>query len=149
MNLFTIYFWYVVRFTDKPVPITWPHRGDITFENVTLRYEHQNENVISNLNLVIPAGQRLGFISFMIYSEHKSMNKFQKQKFFFQEFAVEVEVVNQQLQCHYFVSLTSFLVIFLLMMLILQQFIQMRYEHDYLLYHNVKKFCSMERFERI
>lgn len=45
---------------DTPVPISWPHRGDITFENVSLRYENQTENIITNLNLVIPAGQRLG-----------------------------------------------------------------------------------------
>lgn len=45
---------------DKPVPISWPHRGDITFENVSLRYENQKENIITNLNLIVPAGQRLG-----------------------------------------------------------------------------------------
>ncbi|XP_055301236.1 ATP-binding cassette sub-family C member Sur isoform X3 [Sitodiplosis mosellana] len=44
----------------KAVPISWPHRGDITFENVSLRYENQPENIVTNLNLVIPAGQRLG-----------------------------------------------------------------------------------------
>lgn len=42
------------------MPISWPHRGDITFENVSLRYENQKENIVTNLNLVIPAGQRLG-----------------------------------------------------------------------------------------
>lgn len=46
--------------TDKSVPISWPQTGDITFENVSLRYDGQNENIIANLNLVIPAGQRLG-----------------------------------------------------------------------------------------
>lgn len=47
---------------DIPVPISWPHRGDIRFENVTLRYECQRQNVIENLNLVIPAGQRIGIV---------------------------------------------------------------------------------------
>ncbi|XP_062706758.1 ATP-binding cassette sub-family C member Sur isoform X3 [Aedes albopictus] len=42
----------------KPVPISWPQKGDIVFENVSLRYESQKENVITNLNLTIPAGQR-------------------------------------------------------------------------------------------
>lgn len=42
------------------MPISWPHKGDICFENVTLRYENQKDNIITNLNLVIPAGQRLG-----------------------------------------------------------------------------------------
>lgn len=50
----------MVKLLDEMVPISWPHKGDICFENVTLRYEHQNENVITNLNLSIPAGQRIG-----------------------------------------------------------------------------------------
>ncbi|XP_021701403.1 ATP-binding cassette sub-family C member Sur [Aedes aegypti] len=44
----------------KPVPISWPQKGDIVFENVSLRYESQKDNVITNLNLTIPAGQRIG-----------------------------------------------------------------------------------------
>ncbi|XP_058122435.1 ATP-binding cassette sub-family C member Sur [Anopheles ziemanni] len=44
----------------KSVPISWPLKGDIVFENVSLRYENQKENIIANLNLTIPAGQRLG-----------------------------------------------------------------------------------------
>ncbi|KAM7354688.1 sulfonylurea receptor [Cochliomyia hominivorax] len=44
----------------KPVAISWPQRGDISFENVSLRYEGQTEDVIKNLNLTIPAGQRIG-----------------------------------------------------------------------------------------
>ncbi|XP_053672383.1 ATP-binding cassette sub-family C member Sur [Anopheles nili] len=44
----------------KSVPISWPLRGDIAYEAVSLRYENQKENIITNLNLTIPAGQRLG-----------------------------------------------------------------------------------------
>uniref|UniRef100_A0A6P4ELG9 ATP-binding cassette sub-family C member Sur-like n=1 Tax=Drosophila rhopaloa TaxID=1041015 RepID=A0A6P4ELG9_DRORH len=44
----------------QSVPISWPQRGDINFDNVSLRYEGQNQNVISNLSLKIPAGQRIG-----------------------------------------------------------------------------------------
>ncbi|SPP85605.1 ATP-binding cassette sub-family C member Sur [Drosophila guanche] len=44
----------------QSVPISWPQRGDISFENVSLRYEGQTQNVISGLTLKIPAGQRLG-----------------------------------------------------------------------------------------
>lgn len=47
---------------DIPVPISWPHRGDIRFDNVTLRYENQRQKIIENLNLVIPAGQRIGIV---------------------------------------------------------------------------------------
>ncbi|XP_033172790.1 ATP-binding cassette sub-family C member Sur [Drosophila mauritiana] len=44
----------------QSVPISWPQRGDINFDNVSLRYEGQKQNVISNLTLQIPAGQRIG-----------------------------------------------------------------------------------------
>ncbi|KAH8374388.1 hypothetical protein KR200_009826 [Drosophila serrata] len=44
----------------QSVPISWPQRGDISFENVSLRYEGQKQNVISDLTLKIPAGQRIG-----------------------------------------------------------------------------------------
>ncbi|XP_051858147.1 ATP-binding cassette sub-family C member Sur isoform X1 [Drosophila albomicans] len=46
--------------TYQSVPISWPQRGDISFANVSLRYEGQRHNVISHLNLKIPAGQRIG-----------------------------------------------------------------------------------------
>ncbi|XP_062546541.1 ATP-binding cassette sub-family C member Sur [Armigeres subalbatus] len=48
------------KLKHKPVSISWPQKGDIVFENVSLRYESQKENVITNLNLTIPAGQRIG-----------------------------------------------------------------------------------------
>ncbi|XP_046866471.1 ATP-binding cassette sub-family C member Sur [Drosophila willistoni] len=44
----------------RSVPISWPQRGDISFENVSLCYEGQRQMVISNLTLNIPAGQRIG-----------------------------------------------------------------------------------------
>ncbi|EDV58465.2 ATP-binding cassette sub-family C member Sur [Drosophila erecta] len=44
----------------QSVAISWPQRGDINFDNVSLRYEGQTQNVISNLTLKIPAGQRIG-----------------------------------------------------------------------------------------
>ncbi|XP_050078932.1 ATP-binding cassette sub-family C member Sur [Anopheles maculipalpis] len=50
----------VAPFSYKSVPISWPLRGDIVYESVSLRYENQKENIITNLNLTIPAGQRLG-----------------------------------------------------------------------------------------
>uniref|UniRef100_A0A182JDM1 Uncharacterized protein n=1 Tax=Anopheles atroparvus TaxID=41427 RepID=A0A182JDM1_ANOAO len=50
----------VQPFSYKSVPISWPLKGDIVFENVSLRYENQKENIIANLSLTIPAGQRLG-----------------------------------------------------------------------------------------
>ncbi|XP_055589734.1 ATP-binding cassette sub-family C member Sur isoform X5 [Uranotaenia lowii] len=48
------------RIKYRPVPISWPQRGDILFEDISLRYEGQKENVITNLHLAIPAGQRIG-----------------------------------------------------------------------------------------
>ena len=44
---------------DATVPISWPQYGEIVFENVSLKYENQEENIISNLNLCIPTGQRV------------------------------------------------------------------------------------------
>ncbi|XP_076160818.1 sulfonylurea receptor isoform X2 [Ptiloglossa arizonensis] len=38
----------------------WPSRGEVIFENVSLRYDSQREPVISNLCLSIPAGQKIG-----------------------------------------------------------------------------------------
>ncbi|XP_053987096.1 ATP-binding cassette sub-family C member Sur [Hylaeus volcanicus] len=38
----------------------WPNRGEVTFENVSLRHDSQREPVISNLCLYIPAGQKIG-----------------------------------------------------------------------------------------
>lgn len=37
----------------------WPSKGEIIFENVSLRYDSQTESVISNLSLTIPAGQKV------------------------------------------------------------------------------------------
>lgn len=48
------------KFSVAAVPISWPHKGDISFENVSIRYENQQQNVISNLNLRIEAGKRVG-----------------------------------------------------------------------------------------
>ncbi|XP_059617752.1 ATP-binding cassette sub-family C member Sur [Phlebotomus argentipes] len=44
----------------KPVPISWPQRGDIVFENVSCRYGSLGQDIIANLSLKIPAGQRIG-----------------------------------------------------------------------------------------
>lgn len=49
-----------IFFLDKSVPISWPQKGEIVFENISLKYENQKENILSNFNLIIPAGQRIG-----------------------------------------------------------------------------------------
>ena len=41
------------------MPISWPQKGDIVFENVTLKYENQKNSIITGMNLTIPAGQRV------------------------------------------------------------------------------------------
>ncbi|XP_077281722.1 sulfonylurea receptor [Temnothorax americanus] len=38
----------------------WPNRGEIIFENVSLRYDADRNPVITDLSLKIPAGQKLG-----------------------------------------------------------------------------------------
>lgn len=42
------------------MPISWPQKGEIVFENISLKYENQKENILTNFNLIIPAGQRIG-----------------------------------------------------------------------------------------
>lgn len=56
-----IFFYYFILFSiaDATVPISWPQYGKIVFENVSLKYENQDDNIISNLNLCIPTGQRV------------------------------------------------------------------------------------------
>ncbi|XP_020715182.1 ATP-binding cassette sub-family C member Sur isoform X2 [Ceratitis capitata] len=44
----------------ETVPISWPRQGDISFENVSLRYEGQRDEVIKNLTLKVPYGQKIG-----------------------------------------------------------------------------------------
>ncbi|XP_039293075.1 ATP-binding cassette sub-family C member Sur isoform X2 [Nilaparvata lugens] len=41
-------------------PANWPENGEILFQNVSLKYESENECVITNLSLHIPAGQKVG-----------------------------------------------------------------------------------------
>lgn len=48
------------NFAGQPVPISWPQKGNIVYENVSLKYENQIDNIVSNLNLEIPTGQRVG-----------------------------------------------------------------------------------------
>lgn len=41
------------------VSATWPERGDIVFKSVSLRYDDNRDPVIKNINLHIPAGQKV------------------------------------------------------------------------------------------
>ncbi|XP_043605687.1 ATP-binding cassette sub-family C member Sur isoform X3 [Bombus pyrosoma] len=45
---------------DFHVSDSWPGKGEIIFENVSLRYVSQREPVISNLSLKITPGQKIG-----------------------------------------------------------------------------------------
>ncbi|XP_014240364.1 ATP-binding cassette sub-family C member Sur isoform X2 [Cimex lectularius] len=38
----------------------WPSKGMIKFDRVSLRYDHSQEIAVTNLNLVIPPGQKVG-----------------------------------------------------------------------------------------
>lgn len=38
---------------------TWPSKGEIIFENVSLRYDANGSPVIKDLSLKIPAGQKV------------------------------------------------------------------------------------------
>lgn len=37
----------------------WPNKGEIVFENVSLRYDADRSPVITDLSLRIPAGQKV------------------------------------------------------------------------------------------
>lgn len=51
---------YFIRyFLDFHVSDSWPGKGEIIFENVSLRYVSQREPVISNLSLKITPGQKV------------------------------------------------------------------------------------------
>lgn len=72
-----LFFCFALLFLiDKPVAISWPQRGDISFENVSLRYEGQQEDVIRNLNLKIPAGQRVSYKMYKYIESCKRRNIF-------------------------------------------------------------------------
>lgn len=47
------------------VPSCWPQHGDVKFANLSLRYDANRERVITDLNLHIPAGQKVGYILFI------------------------------------------------------------------------------------
>lgn len=49
-------------FTGITVPGSWPQKGNIVFEDVSLRYDTSRGPIISNLNLHIPAGQKVSII---------------------------------------------------------------------------------------
>jgi hypothetical protein len=50
-------------FTGITVPRLWPQEGNIVFEDVSLRYDTSRDPIISNLNLHIPAGQKVNIVS--------------------------------------------------------------------------------------
>lgn len=42
--------------------ISWPSNGDIKFENYSLRYRSELENVLKDLNLDIKGGEKIGIV---------------------------------------------------------------------------------------
>lgn len=53
------YLIYIIYFLGFHISKNWPNKGEIIFENVSLRYASQNQPVISNFSLKIPAGQKV------------------------------------------------------------------------------------------
>lgn len=49
-------------FTGITVPGSWPQKGNIVFEDVSLRYDTSRGPIICNLNLHIPAGQKVSIV---------------------------------------------------------------------------------------
>lgn len=44
----------------KHVPSTWPSKGEVQFEDVSIRYGPDRPAILSGLNLIIPARQKVG-----------------------------------------------------------------------------------------
>lgn len=51
----------------RAVPISWPQKGDIVFEDVSLRYEKHGNSIVTGINLVIPAGQKVEILFLQTY----------------------------------------------------------------------------------
>ncbi|KAF5287553.1 hypothetical protein FQA39_LY15882 [Lamprigera yunnana] len=50
------------RISDKKPPATWPHRGEIRFINLFLRYFPQDPPVLKNLNFTVNPLQKIGIV---------------------------------------------------------------------------------------
>lgn len=47
---------------DKVIPKDWPRGGDIEFRNVTIRYDVDGPNILTDVNLKFKAGQRVAVV---------------------------------------------------------------------------------------
>lgn len=53
------------EFTDNPahvIPKNWPRSGDIEFRDVTVRYDPEGSDILTNVNLKFKAGERVAVI---------------------------------------------------------------------------------------
>ncbi|EXF78167.1 ABC transporter [Colletotrichum fioriniae PJ7] len=54
-----------VEYTDTPtqvIPKTWPATGEIEFRNVTIRYDQDGPNILTEVNLKFRAGERVAIV---------------------------------------------------------------------------------------
>lgn len=93
-------FWICLCFEDEPLPASWPQYGNIEFRSVSLKHPTQNENFIADLNLTIPAGQRVSveYLEFAMLWECEA--KFRGE--FSQEFRENRHRHRGNLVCHEF-----------------------------------------------
>lgn len=47
-------------FTEIDMPPTWPSRGSLVFQNVSMRYAPTEAPVLKNLNIVVESGWKVG-----------------------------------------------------------------------------------------
>lgn len=59
-----VMFFILFMFEDELLPASWPQYGNIEFRNVSLKHPTQTESFIKDLNLIIPAGQRVSYMTY-------------------------------------------------------------------------------------
>ena len=47
---------------QKPLPEPWPHRGQITFDHVTVSYSKDDHYALNDICLIIPEGQKVSTV---------------------------------------------------------------------------------------
>jgi ATP-binding cassette subfamily C (CFTR/MRP) protein 1 len=48
--------------SEAPPPKEWPHEGNITFKNFSLKYRNELDNVLEDINAQIVSGEKIGIV---------------------------------------------------------------------------------------
>lgn len=53
-------------------PAHWPHAGEISIENLTIRYAPELPDVLHELNFVVPPGAKVGVVGYVANGEFRN-----------------------------------------------------------------------------